>query len=362
MKKATALALFLFLICGLIVPNISIKAHAENVAAARTVQADLEKNLKVNAAVDAPEITGLSLSVVRAQLLPVDGQQVYQVLFPDTAIIDTPTYSDSTDAQHFELDGEKYIATSTGFVNVTTPLGEIVTQLYALEWILNDASLQQPDLAFASRAEVIQQTLDVLSEIGIKNVQCAEAYALTTEALQNASDDLMSEPESAEDIREGRIACKDNWTIDDECYVLEMQFVVGDEGLPVFSNPTPKAYAFTEIHYENYSFEVVVSKDGIISLRVFSAFEELDPARTGAILPVEDVVDLIAAYYRNIIIEYPTEIREILLRYILLPVEGENSYELTPAWCCQAVSQYGSKDECETSWIVFDAITGQVHY
>ena len=62
MKKATALALFLFLICGLIVPNSSIKAHAENVAAARTVQADLEKNLKVNAAVDAPESTDFAVS------------------------------------------------------------------------------------------------------------------------------------------------------------------------------------------------------------------------------------------------------------------------------------------------------------
>ena len=398
MKKAITLSLFLFFLCGLTVclngckkqvapgsasssvpeANIassadesivkeagmesSIEDNSENAASTTELIADLGGNLKVNAQVSAPDNSDLSLPIIRVQLLTMDGQKICQTLFPDAKIKDAILYPDYPDAQSFELDGEKYVTTNAGVISATTPLGEIVTQLYALEWILNDETLHQPDLSFASRDEVIHQTLAALSEMGIENVQCTEVYALSTELLQNASNDLISQPDFSTDIQENRIAFKDNWTIDDECYVLKMQFITSDYDMPVFSDDSAKAYTLTEIHYENYMAEAVVSKDGFVSLRIFKAFEEVEQAHAAAIIPVENLVDLISNYYQNIIIEHPTEIREIILNYILLPVEGKNMYELTPAWCCQAISQRDSEGEYETSWIVFDAITGQIHY
>ena len=339
----------------------SADSASKNDSPPRTISAKLEENLSIDALVNAPDRADIALPCVSARLLCADAEQACRVLFPGVTVQREVNY-DGSDSRSFELEGERYLTVGSGTISGEAPLGEVVTQLYALEGILNDETLRQPDLDFASRDEVIQNMLADLAELGLDNVRCAKAYALSAEYLQSTSDDMLSQPDLAEDIRGNRIAFKDTWTKDDECYVLKMQYVVGDDELPVFVDNTAKSYSFTEVHYENYTLEAVVSKDGIESIRAFRAFETLEAGPAEAIISPDDVVKLISDYYQNLIVEYPTEIREITLNYILLPVEGENAYELRPSWCCRAESQYGSADEYETSWIVFDAITGQVHY
>ena len=177
MKKAITFSLFLFFLCGLTVclngckkqvapesasssvseasiassadesivkeagMESSIEDNSENAASTTDLIADLGGNLKVNAQVSAPDNRDLSLPIIRVQLLTMDGQKVCQTLFPDAKIKDAILYPDYPDAQSFELDGEKYVTTNAGVISAVTPLGEIVTQLYALEWILNDETL-----------------------------------------------------------------------------------------------------------------------------------------------------------------------------------------------------------------------------
>lgn len=336
------------------------ESSTENPTMQQTLHMELEQNLTIDAPFPALDSSDLALPVLRGRRFQADAHRIQQIFFPNATILNEISYPDYPDHTSLELEDEKYISVGPGTISVITEKGEVITQLYALEWILNEETLAQPDLQFAGRDAVIEQTLSALAEIGLRNVQCKQAYALSAVQLQNASDDLLSQPDYAEDIRENRIAFQEKWLPDDECYVLKMQFIMDDSSLPVFSDESAKAYSFTEIHYENYELETVVSKEGIISFKAFRAIECIDSERSEKIIPFENVAELLANYYQNIIIQRPTVICEIALNYIILPVDGSNTYELIPAWCCKAVAQNDSAEGSSVNWIVFNAMTGEV--
>lgn len=336
------------------------ESSTKNPTMQQTLHMELEQNLTIDAPFPALDSSDLALPVLRGRRFQADAHRIQQILFPNSAILNEISYPDYPDHTSLELEGEKYISIGPGTISVITEKGEVITQLYALEWILNEETLAQPDLQFAGRDAVIEQTLAALTEIGLRNVQCKQAYALSAAQLQNASDDLLSQPDYAEDILENRIAFQKKWLPEDECYVLKMQFTMDDSSLPVFSDESAKAYSFTEIHYENYELEAVVSKEGIISFKAFHAIECMDSERSEKIIPFENVAELLAGYYQNIIIQQPTVICEIALNYIILPVDGSNAYELIPAWCCKAVAQNDSAEGSSVNWIVFHAITGEI--
>lgn len=328
-----------------------------------SLHAELEKNLTIDAKVTAPSDANISIPTIRVQELTADPEKVRDLVFPNAVIEkDYSHYFTSSNPEYtsWALDGHREITTDKGLIYAGTSLGDAVTQLYAVESILNDESLARPDLGFASREAVIQQVQTLLAEIGLKHVQCDAIYALTADQMQSASDHMAEEFDT--EIQEGRVAYKEKWTVDDECYVLKLQITMGEYGLPIFSDDTIKSFAFTELHYDNCKLEAVVSKNGVESLRVSRAVEEVEQGAADPILNAEKLIDLISGYYQNIIVERPTTITEIALNYVMFPTDSGTAYELKPVWCCHAITRYEADDEIESKWIVFDARSGQIYY
>ena len=394
MKKNVSLALFLaFLI--LLTMILSGCKKTPDVTAANTVQADttaeaavaelenasadaqtaapapqpeslhaeLEKNLTIDAKVTAPSDANASIPTIRVQELTADPEKVRDLVFPNAVIEKDYSQrfaSSNPEYTSWALDGNRGITTDKGLIYAGTSFGDAVTQLYAVEWILNDESLARPDLSFASREAVIQQVQTILAEIGLKHVQCDAIYALTADQMQSASDHMAEEFDT--EIQEGRVAYKEKWTADDECYVLNLQITMGEYGLPIFSDDTVKSFAFTELHYDNCKLEAVVSKNGVESLRASRAVQEVEQGAADPILNAEKLPDLISGYYQNILVERPTTITEIALNYVMFPIDSGTAYELKPVWCCHAITRYEAENEIESKWIVFDARSGQIYY
>lgn len=341
-------------------------ADAQTVSPApqpESLHAELEQNLTIDAKVTAPTDANASIPTIRVQEWTPDPEKVRDLVFPN-AVIETDYSqrfaSSNPENTSWALDGNRSIATDKGLIYAGTSFGDAVTQLYAVEWILNDESLARPDLSFASREAVIQQVQTLLAEIGLKHVQCSAIYALTADQMQSASEHMAEE--FAAEIQEGRVAYKEKWTADDECYVLNLQITMGEYGLPIFSDDTIKSFAFTELHYDNCELESVVSKNGVESLRVSRAVQEVEHGTAAPILNAEKLTDLISGYYQNIIVERPTTITEIALNYVMFPVDSGTAYELKPVWCCHAITRYEAENKTESKWIVFDARTGQIYY
>ena len=328
-----------------------------------SLHAELEKNLTIDAKVTAPTNSNISIPTIRVQEWSPDPEKVRDLVFPNAVIEqDYSHYFTSSNPEYtaWGLDGHREITTDKGLIYAGTSLGDAVTQLYAVESILNDESLARPDLGFASREAVIQQVQTLLAEIGLKHVQCDAIYALTADQMQSASDHMAEEFDT--EIQAGRIAYKEKWTADDECYVLNLQITMGEYGLPIFSDDTIKSFSFTELHYENCELEAVVSKNGVESLRASRAVQEVEQGAADPILNAEKLIDLISGYYQNIIVERPTTITEIALNYVMFPVDSGTAYELKPVWCCHAITRYEAENEIESKWIVFDARSGQIYY
>lgn len=328
-----------------------------------SLHAELEKNLTIDAKVTAPSDANISIPTIRVQELTADPEKVRDLVFPNAVIEkDYSHYFTSSNPEYtsWALDGHREITTDKGLIYAGTSLGDAVTQLYAVESILNDESLARPDLGFASREAVIQQVQTLLAEIGLKHVQCDAIYALTADQMQSASDHMAEEFDT--EIQEGRVAYKEKWTADDECYVLNLQITMGEYGLPIFSDDTIKSFAFTELHYDNCKLEAVVSKNGVESLRVSRAVQEVEQGAADPILNAEKLIDLISGYYQNMLVERPTTITEIALNYVMFPVDSGTAYELKPVWCCHAITRYEAENETESKWIVFDARSGQIYY
>ncbi len=328
-----------------------------------SLHAELEKNLTIDAKVTAPTNSNISIPTIRVQEWSPDPEKVRDLVFPNAVIEqDYSHYFTSSNPEYtaWGLDGHREITTDKGLIYASTSLGDTITQLYALEWILNDESLARPDLGFASREAVIQQVQTLLAEIGLKHVQCDAIYALTADQMQSASDHMAEEFDT--EIQAGRIAYKEKWTADDECYVLNLQITMGEYGLPIFSDDTIKSFSFTELHYENCELEAVVSKNGVESLRASRAVQEVEQGAADPILNAEKLIDLISGYYQNIIVERPTTITEIALNYVMFPVDSGTAYELKPVWCCHAITRDEAENKIESKWIVFDARSGQIYY
>lgn len=326
-----------------------------------SLHAELEKNLTIDAKVTAPTDANASIPTIRVQELLADPEKVRDLVFPNAVIEkDYSHYSNDPDYTSWQLDGDRGVTTGKGLIYAGTSFGDAVTQLYAVEWILNDESLTRPDLGFASREAVIQQVLNLFSEIGLKHVQCDAIYALSADQMQSASDHMAEEFDT--EIQEGRVAYKEKWTADDECYVLKLQITMGEYGLPIFSDDTIKSFSFTELHYANCELEAVVSKNGVESLRVSRAVEETEQGAADPILNAEKLIDLISGYYQNMLVERPTTITEIALNYVMFPTDSGTAYELKPVWCCRAITRYEAENETESKWIVFDARSGQIYY
>lgn len=328
-----------------------------------SLHAELEKNLTIDAKVTAPTNSNISIPTIRVQEWSPDPEKVRDLVFPNAVIEqDYSHYFTSSNPEYtaWTLDGHRGITTDKGLIYASTSLGDTITQLYALEWILNDESLARPDLGFASREAVIQQVQTLLAEIGLKHVQCDAIYALTADQMQSASDHMAEEFDT--EIQAGRIAYKEKWTADDECYVLNLQITMGEYGLPIFSDDTIKSFSLTELHYENCELEAVVSKNGVESLRASRAVQEVEQGAADPILNAEKLIDLISGYYQNIIVERPTTITEIALNYVMFPVDSGTAYELKPVWCCHAITRDEAENEIDSRWIVFDARSGQIYY
>ena len=328
-----------------------------------SLHAELEKNLTIDAKVTAPSDANISIPTIRVQELTADPEKVRDLVFPNAVIEkDYSHYFTSSNPEYtsWALDGHREITTDKGLIYAGTSLGDAVTQLYAVESILNDESLARPDLGFASREAVIQQVQTLLAEIGLKHVQCGAIYALTADQMQSASDHMAEEFDT--EIQEGRVAYKEKWTADDECYVLNLQITMGEYGLPIFSDDTVKSFAFTELHYDNCELEAVVSKNGVESLYASRVVQEAEQGAADPILNAEKLIDLISGYYQNMLVERPTTITEIALNYVMFPVDSGTAYELKPVWCCHAITRYEAENETESKWIVFDARSGQIYY
>ena len=325
-----------------------------------SLHAELEKNLTIDAKITAPADANASIPTIRVQELTADPEKVRDLLFPNSTLKQDYSNPNNPNNTYWELDSDRYVSTNVGTISAATLLGDAVTQLYAVEWILNDESLARPDLGFASREAAIQQVQTLLAEFGLKHVQCGAIYALSADQLQSASDHMAIDFAAA--IRDGHAAYKEKWTADDECYVLNLQITMGEYGLPIFSDDTVKSFAFTELHYDNCELEAVVSKNGIESLQAFRAVQEVEQGAADPILNAEKLIDLISGYYQNILVEHPTTITEIALNYVMFPVDSGTAYELKPVWCCHAITRYEANDEIESKWIVFDARSGQIYY
>jgi len=327
-----------------------------------SIKVQLEENLSVDAVVNIPDLPSLSASVVTVRRVIPDIQLLKDVLIPNAKIVNEYTYEDYEGYAEISCDGDEGISVSKEAIFFWTPFGNIISQLNGLEDAINDETLGLPDLNFSSREAAVERVSSALGAMGISNAHCSAAYALPADRLQTYSDLIRNNKDFQEDIKAGRISLKQDWGIEDECYVLKFEFLVSS--IPVFRQDSngggAVSFGMNENHFLSSDIEVIFSADGIVHLIANNVVEEVSRDDPQALLPAEQVPELIRDRYKNLIVAGPTVVREITLKYILQPVAGKETLELIPAWCCMVTTQYADGESVE--WIAFDARDGSIRY
>ncbi|MBD5560128.1 MAG: hypothetical protein HDQ87_07225 [Clostridia bacterium] len=187
---------------------------------------------------------------------------------------------------------------------------------------------------YATPAEAETEFINLLRELGIDNAGDITVYALDHTVLQSVAHERAAEQE-AQNPAEGktRREYKDEWTSEDDCYLLIARCMVND--VPVKQQDTvgpADEYAINGSHAA-----ALLNAAGLQYLDISMFVQNPVNGDSESILPVEQALEAVKLKYGDLITENKSTVVDAELIYSPLP--SGDRLELTPAWSFTILEQ-----------------------
>lgn len=329
-----------------------------------TITEDLPKNLLVE--IDHTDESVTSAPILTVEFIQIDEDKALETFFKDEVVDEELNaygkafFTDQTE-EPFEIlyvYGDKDTALMGGlryaiYDDSRTDYYQVVSvdpgpPSYVVQEVqtFNDNYSSFTDLLFKPYQQVIDEIINKLNLVDLKEVELEVIYALDQETM---NDHLMkSEAIDSETIY---------FSEEDEAYLLHFRQMIHE--IPV-ANFTWQSSA----RGVNDSTETVISaiynEDGIYNLDVKEYYALIDEGEAQPLLNQTDALSEVIKLYQNKIISSVVVIDQAELNYIGV-TEGTKR-KLIPAWIFQTVTEIVDPEENITfqdyQFIVIDAITG----
>lgn len=289
-----------------------------------------------------------------------DSDVFYDMFFSDVEINEEYVYNDMLGRDGKKAEGDSYFSVNGDVVclypdiliydvenegNYSTAFTDIRSNydMYnAYKYSLTN------QLSFADREEAVQTVLDTLSETGCHADNIIyKAYALDADTLSSES---MRVDEFVVALF-GETVKKD-WKTEEEAYAVYIW--QEHQGLPVW---TAKINEYSVADERSAPVSAIYGKDGYVRLE-FRGFMDFETSNEyDVLLSFEDITDKICEKYSDVIASDTIVVKEMML-CILASSDGEEGYNLYPAWLCTYEYEGGNS----MGQMVFDAVTGYELY
>lgn len=247
------------------------------------------------------------------------------------------SYGDHT---YMWSDGQSELfVTDYGFAGFYTPRGRTWYQILIWYGGCEALSLGSDAFEFATASEAIQTADGFLTALGISGAVCQTVHAFSREAAEERLAEMRAEgydenPQPVNDV-----------------YVLS--YAVEIDGLLCDTEYFDMA---NERIIEGIAIQVVVDAEGVILMDPSGNYYEttgIYPDAPSTVLSFEEIKQVVAAQFDELILSDPVRISMIKLQYVLQPIDTQRMVYI-PCWCF--AMPIGSSGQCY--WYRFNAYTG----
>lgn len=329
----------------------------------KTLKKELGDNLRVNAAIDAPETLPRSVRKIPARIKVLENQEeVIKLIFRD----EPTTKSTSQGAK--DREGNSYeterLKSASGkrlqwygkVMNFSSELGLDINEAFTLSE--DGDKYPARDLPFMKQEEAKQKGREFLKLLGVSVEENVLVNSLDYGTMARMQTEKYNEFKAA---TSGNMAKKirplRKWSKDDDCYAL--QFKQAIDGISISSQTFGGAREKTETFGPD--IKLYYGKQGYVSGTIGYIYEETGSSEQyGTPLSLDSAFSVLQNKFDEIIMDNPITITNIEFSYVpKLAAANKEDYVLTPCWIFQ-LSQY-SKDIQEDikTRIIIDALTGK---
>lgn len=328
MKKTIWSYLILFCVCLLVF--ITIVASAEE---------SLGENIILEEAVGDQTLDRMNYSVYNAEIKQWDPSTVNALDYGIDAGMKEKTDSYGGHAWLWD-DGQRELYVSDyGYAGFSTLNGMAMNDI--LVWYGGCSALQlgSADLKFATSTEAVQTADVFLKSFGITNVECLTVNSFSKETAESKLSEMQ-----AEGYEENQATVSDAYILS---YAVEVDGLLCDTELFTMAN---------QRDIEGIVITVIVDADGVIYMSFSGPYYTATEVRSDTpseVLSFDEIKQIVAAKFDNLILSDPVRICAVKLQYVVLPV-NDHQMAYTPCWCF--ATPRGSSDRYV--WYRFNAYTG----
>lgn len=232
---------------------------------------------------------------------------------------------------------ELYV-TDYGYAGFSTLSGATLNDI--LVWYGGSTlPFETDDFEFSSSSEAIQTADAFLKSFGITNAACLTVNSFNKKAAENKIAEMQAEG------YEG--------TPSDVCDAYILSYAIKISGLTCDTELFTMA---NQRDIEGISITVIVNADGVIFMDFSGPYYmamEVRPGTLSEVLSFDDIKEIVADKFDDLILSEPMRICSIKLQYVLLPVD-KHHMAYTPCWCF--ATPRGSSGRYV--WYRFNAYTG----
>lgn len=237
-------------------------------------------------------------------------------------------------------DGQRELYVSDyGYAGFSTPSGATINDILVWYGGCSALQLESTDLEFATANEAVQTADAFLESFGITNAVCLTVNSFNKEAIEAKLAEMQ-----AEGYEENQPAVSD-------AYVLS--YAVEVDGLPCDTELFTMA---NQRDIEGITITVIVDADGVIYMNFSGPYytaTEVRPDTPSEVLSFDEMKEIVADKFDNLILSDPVRICAVKLQYVALPV-NDHQMAYTPCWCF--ATPRGSSGRYV--WYRFNAYTG----
>lgn len=205
---------------------------------------------------------------------------------------------------------------------------------------------QEKDLSFQSRQAVMEVVLEFLGGMKFdRSHYVSRIYSLDFESIKEQYSRIFDWgfDDSIIDIKE--------WQEEDEAYEICIWQEV--QGLPVW---TGKGAYYSIVDDSEAPIQATYRSDGFCEFRIKDMCEFRTGSNRSPLLTAEEIKDIIAEKYQDILAEETIVVKELQLCALAIN-QGDGTCEIAPAWSCIYESDTGYN--IVSSQIIYDARTGR---
>lgn len=233
---------------------------------------------------------------------------------------------------------EMYV-TDYGYAGYSTLDGKTVNDI--LIWYGGCSALQLgfADLEFATSNEAMQTANMFLKSFGLTNAICLTVNSFSKKTAEDKIDEMR-----AEGYGESRLTVSDAYIL---TYAVEVDGLLCDTEMFTMAN---------QRDIEGMTITVIVNADGVIYLGFSGPYyiaTEVQPDTPSEVLLFDEIKEIVAGRFDDLILSEPMRICSVKLQYVLLPVDNHRMTYI-PCWCF--ATPRGSSGRYV--WYRFNAYTG----